>query len=159
MPASASLNVADAISRAQQFLFSRLDARGFWECELIVDSTVVCDYVLYYHWVGQPEKAQNDRCRAHILARQLPDGGWPQFPGGPAEIAATIKGYHALRLTGQRPRPPPRPGSRPRPRRHPQAPYLWQALPRHVRALSLAVLPAHPGGDDAPADLGPIPYL
>ena len=94
------MNVADAISRAQQFLFSRFDPKGYWECELIVDSTVVCDYVLYYHWVGQPEKAQNERCQKHILSRQLADGGWPQFPGGPSEIAATIKGYHALRLTG-----------------------------------------------------------
>ena len=100
MPASASLNVSDAIARAQNFLFSRLDPRGFWECELIVDSTVVSDFVLYYHWAGKPEKAQNERCRAHILRRQLRDGGWSQFPGGPAELAATIKGYHALRLTG-----------------------------------------------------------
>jgi len=100
MPASARINVADAIARAQQYLFSRFDARGYWECELIIDSTVVCDYVLYYHWLGQPEKAQNERCRKHILSRQLTDGGWPQFPGGPSELAATIKGYHALRLTG-----------------------------------------------------------
>ncbi len=97
---SAPTDVTSAIRRAQEFLFTRLDPRGFWECELIVDSTVVSDFVLYYHWVGKPEKAQNERCRAHILKRQLPDGGWPQFPGGPAEIAATIKGYHALRLTG-----------------------------------------------------------
>jgi squalene-hopene/tetraprenyl-beta-curcumene cyclase len=106
MPAPASINVSDAIARAQNFLFSRFDPRGYWECELIVDSTVVSDFVLYYHWAGQPEKAQNERCRAHLLARQLPDGGWPQFPGGPAEIAATIKGYHALRLTGMEPTAP-----------------------------------------------------
>ncbi len=92
--------VVQAITRARDYLFGRLDPRGYWECELIVDSTVVSDYVLYYHWTGLPEKAQNEKCRAHILKRQLPDGGWPQFPGGPAELAATIKGYHALRLTG-----------------------------------------------------------
>jgi squalene-hopene/tetraprenyl-beta-curcumene cyclase len=92
--------VAGAIGRAQDYLMSRLDPRGYWECELVVDSTVVSDFVLYYHWAGKPEKAQNERGRVHILRRQLPDGGWPQFPGGPAEINATLKGYHALRLTG-----------------------------------------------------------
>ncbi len=94
------MDVSAAIARAQDYLFSRFDPRGYWECELIVDSTVVSDFVLYYHWAGKPEKAQNAKCRAHILRRQLPDGGWPQFPGGPSELAATIKGYHALRLTG-----------------------------------------------------------
>ncbi|MGA2053183.1 MAG: squalene--hopene cyclase, partial [Opitutales bacterium] len=92
--------VLDGLRRAREYLFSLLDPRGYWECELVVDSTVVSDFVLYYHWFGQPEKARNERCRTHILQRQLPDGGWPQFPGGPAEINATIKGYHALRLTG-----------------------------------------------------------
>jgi squalene-hopene/tetraprenyl-beta-curcumene cyclase len=94
------MDVSGAIARAQDYLFSRLDPRGYWECELVVDSTVVSDFVPYHHWTGLPEKAQNERGRAHILKRQLPDGGWPQFPGGPAELNATIKGYHALRLTG-----------------------------------------------------------
>jgi squalene-hopene/tetraprenyl-beta-curcumene cyclase len=103
-PASAPpTGIAGAIARTQQFLLSILDPRGYWECELVVDSTVASDYVLYYHWVGQPEKAQNERIQKHLLQRQLPDGGWPQFPGGPAELNATIKGYHALRLTGLAP--------------------------------------------------------
>ncbi len=90
----------EAIRGLQQFLMSKQDPQGFWECELVVDSTVVSDYVLYYHWTGLPEKAQNERCRKHLLTRQLKDGGWPQYPGGPAEVNATIKAYHALRLTG-----------------------------------------------------------
>ena len=36
----------------------------------------------------------------HIFSMQLPDGGWNIYPGGPAEVNATIKAYLALKLAG-----------------------------------------------------------
>lgn len=74
---------------------------GYWECELIVDSTVVCDYMLYYRWTGDVDLAVEKRCVKHVLDRQLDDGGWPQFPGGPAELNATVKAYHVLKMAGE----------------------------------------------------------
>lgn len=96
----ATVTVEGAIARATDFLFGQQHEDGYWECELVVDSTVVCDFVLYYHWAGEVDDEKQRRCREHVLRRQLPDGGWPQFPGGPAEVNATCKAYHALRLTG-----------------------------------------------------------
>src|SRR5262245_8458199 len=89
-----------AISKAQEYLFSIQDERGFWECELVVDSTVLSDFVFYYHLTGQRHKAQESRAKKHLLDRQLPDGGWPQFPEGPSELNATVKGYLTLKLIG-----------------------------------------------------------
>lgn len=92
--------VPGAIRRGHERCFSDQKPDGHWEYELIVDSTVVCDFVFYYRWTGRVDEALEKRCARHILNRQLEDGGWPQFPGGPAELNATVKGYHALRLCG-----------------------------------------------------------
>lgn len=94
-------HVKEAIKKVQQYLLSIQHPKGYWECELVVDSTVVCDYVLYNHWAGDVELEVEQRCVQHILQRQLENGGWPQFPGGPAEINATVKGYYALKLAGE----------------------------------------------------------
>ncbi len=101
--AAASLSpplVQAALQRAVDHILGLQQGDGFWECELIVDSTVVSDWVFYWHYRGKPERADLVRSQRHLLKRQLADGGWPQFPGGPSEINATIKAYHALRLCG-----------------------------------------------------------
>lgn len=36
----------------------------------------------------------------HILSRQLPDGGWNIYPGGPSEVNASVKAYLSLKLAG-----------------------------------------------------------
>ena len=42
----------------------------------------------------------------HILKRQLPDGGWNIYYGGPSEINACVKAYFALKLAGHSPEAP-----------------------------------------------------
>ena len=37
---------------------------------------------------------------------QNPDGGWSLFPGGPADLSGTVKGYFALKLMGDDPASP-----------------------------------------------------
>jgi len=95
--------VDHAIERIRDFLFSIQEEGGYWNCELPIDSTVACDYLLYFHWTGDAGQIPQDRIAAFIKSRQNPDGGWPQFPGGPSEINATVKGYHALKLAGESP--------------------------------------------------------
>src|SRR3979409_2043480 len=36
----------------------------------------------------------------YVRRRQLADGGWPIYPGGPSELNATCKAYFALKLAG-----------------------------------------------------------
>src|SRR5205823_413996 len=58
------------------------------------------DYVLYLHWLGEVDRDLQERCTQHILQRQLPDGGWNIYFGGPSEINASVKAYFALKLAG-----------------------------------------------------------
>src|SRR5881398_2970319 len=92
--------ISDAISRAQQNLLRRQHEDGHWCGELLVDSTLCSDFVLFMHWLGEIDVSLQDRCARHIFKRQLPDGGWNIYFGGPSEINASVKGYFALKLAG-----------------------------------------------------------
>jgi squalene-hopene/tetraprenyl-beta-curcumene cyclase len=89
-----------AITRAQENLLCQQKPDGHWCGELIVDSTLCSDYVLFMHWCGEIDGQLQRRCVQHILKRQLPDGGWNIFHGGPSEINASVKAYFALKLAG-----------------------------------------------------------
>ena len=92
--------IASAISRAQENLLGQQKPDGHWCGELYVDSTLCSDYVLYMHWLGEVDRELQERCTQHILRRQLPDGGWNIYFGGPSEINASVKAYFALKLAG-----------------------------------------------------------
>jgi squalene-hopene/tetraprenyl-beta-curcumene cyclase len=98
--------LSEAIGRAQENLLRQQKPDGHWVGELMVDSTLCSDYVLFMHWLGQVDDAMQRRCVAHILKRQLPDGGWNIYYGGQSEINASIKAYFALKLAGYSPEVP-----------------------------------------------------
>ena len=93
----------DAILRAQENLLRQQKPDGHWCGELIVDSTLCSDYVLFMHWLGDVNEKLQQRCVRHILKRQLPDGGWNIYYGGPSEVNASVKAYFALKLAGHSP--------------------------------------------------------
>src|ERR1041385_7811813 len=98
--AAPSEEIARAIARAQENLLRQQHPDGHWCGELIVDSTLCSDFVFYMNWTGEVDDAIQKRCIQHILKRQLPDGGWNIYHGGPSEINASVKAYFALKLAG-----------------------------------------------------------
>jgi squalene-hopene/tetraprenyl-beta-curcumene cyclase len=89
-----------AILRSQKFLFGEQKPEGFWNGELMVDSTLVSDTIAYHHWNGKIDRDWQRKAVNHIFSMQLPDGGWNIYYGGPSEVNATIKAYLALKLAG-----------------------------------------------------------
>lgn len=100
---AAAPDVASAVARAQEHLLSLQREDGRWEGELTVDSTLCSDYIIYMHWCDCVDAALQAKCAAHIRRRQLPDGGWNIYVGGPSEVNASVKGYFALKLAGDSP--------------------------------------------------------
>ncbi len=90
----------EAITRSQSYLLSEQKPEGYWVGELIVDSTLVSDMVVFYHWWGKVDREYERKAVNHLFERQLSDGGWNIYPHGPAEVNATIKAYLALKLAG-----------------------------------------------------------
>src|SRR5438445_1460989 len=97
---AADETISRAISLAQENLLRQQKADGHWCGELVVDSTLCSDYVVFMHWGGEVDAQLQRRCVRHILKRQLSDGGWNIYHGGPSEINASVKAYFALKLAG-----------------------------------------------------------
>src|SRR5271167_410129 len=92
-----------AIERGASHLVSLQDARGFWQGELEADTTLESDYIYYLFVLGKAAPERIAKLANYVRARQLADGGWSIYPGGPSELNATCKAYFALKLAGDSP--------------------------------------------------------
>ena len=93
-------SVEDAIQRSLNWLLSAQAADGFWWGELEADTTLESDYIPYLHVLGKLNSPKTAKLANYIRQRQLEEGGWGLFPGGTAELNATVKAYFGLRLAG-----------------------------------------------------------
>jgi len=91
-----------AIARAQAALLGLQDPSGYWCGELEADTTLESDTITFWHFLGRVEPVRERKLAAYLLNKQLPDGGWGIYEGGPAELNATVKAYVALKLAGHR---------------------------------------------------------
>lgn len=89
-----------ALKRSQDYLLANQKPEGYWVGELIVDVTLVTDMVAFHFWDNSVDPVWLKKAVKHIFDKQLPDGGWNIYPGGPPEVNATIKAYLALKLAG-----------------------------------------------------------
>ena len=103
-----SARLQDALARSSRLLLTLQKPEGYWSGELTADSTLESDYVLLQLWLHQPDgqgwnpptRARIDKACSAVLDRQLPNGGWSIYAGGPAEISASVKAYAALKIAG-----------------------------------------------------------
>jgi squalene-hopene/tetraprenyl-beta-curcumene cyclase len=95
--------LADAIERGVTHLLSLQGQDGYWLGELEADTTLESDYVFYLHVLGKADAERIGKLASYVRRRQLPDGGWNIYFGGPSELNATVKAYVALRLAGDAP--------------------------------------------------------
>jgi len=103
---SPELRVERAIERAAHHLLGAQDREGYWWAELEADTTLESDYILYLQVLGQVQCDKTPKLAKYVRDRQLPDGGWNIFYGGPAELNASVKAYVGLRLAGDSPSSP-----------------------------------------------------
>jgi squalene-hopene/tetraprenyl-beta-curcumene cyclase len=94
---------AVALRRAEAALLEKQDARGFWVGELQGDSILESEYLLLRFILGQETDPDLPLIANYLRQLQNRDGGWSLFPGGPADLSGTVKGYFALKLMGDDP--------------------------------------------------------
>ncbi len=95
-----------AIELGANHLLSLQAEQGYWQGELEADSTLESDYIYYLHVLGKADPERIAKLANYVRQRQLPDGGWSIYPGGPSELNATCKAYFALKLAGDSPYAP-----------------------------------------------------
>jgi len=93
----------ESLDRAVSYLISLQYEQGYWLGELEADTTLESDYIFYLHVLGEFDHTRVRKLAEYVRRRQLADGGWNIFAGGPSEVNATVKAYFALKLAGDSP--------------------------------------------------------
>src|SRR2546426_10002017 len=91
------------VEKAASLLRSLQHDDGYWLGELEADTTLESDYIFYLHVLGRFDCKRVTKLAEFIRRRQLDDGGWNIYFGGPSELNATVKAYFALKLAGHSP--------------------------------------------------------
>ncbi|MBI3552447.1 MAG: squalene--hopene cyclase [Elusimicrobia bacterium] len=100
-------DLRETISKAQNALLKMQDPEsGCWYSALRADTTLESDTVMLLNFLGRGNSIKVRKLANRIISQQLPDGGWPIFKNGPAEISATVKAYWALKFAGHSPNEP-----------------------------------------------------
>jgi len=101
--AALSERLNETIDRGVNYLLSLQASEGYWMGELEADTTLESDYIFYLQVINKANPDRIAKLANYVRRRQLDDGGWNIFYGGPSELNATIKAYVALRLSGHAP--------------------------------------------------------
>ncbi|HKI55701.1 MAG TPA: squalene--hopene cyclase [Trueperaceae bacterium] len=100
-PVGAGGRARAAAQRAQEALLSRQHEEGYWLGELEADASVTAGYVPVMHAVtGEVDPVRRDKAVRFVRARQLGDGSWPAYHGGPGSLDVSVQAYFGLKLAG-----------------------------------------------------------
>ena len=100
--------LSQTAGRASAALRAMQSPEGYWCGHLTADATLESDYILLQLWLNQPDGPlwtpptlpRIRKALRSIQDRQLPDGGWNIYAGGPSEVNATVRAYTAMKLAG-----------------------------------------------------------
>ncbi|MFF5229666.1 squalene--hopene cyclase [Dactylosporangium sp. NPDC000521] len=96
----------DGLDRATAHLLGLQDAAGWWKGELETNVTMEAEDLLLRRFLGISDEQLTAQTARWIRSRQLDDGAWATFHGGPGDLSTTIEAYAALRLAGDEPDAP-----------------------------------------------------
>jgi squalene-hopene/tetraprenyl-beta-curcumene cyclase len=108
---TAQPRLAEAVNRAQSYLFSQQNLEGFWWAELEANVTLTAEYIMLHRILihsdagnafsnGRDREAQIQQMARYLLRQQRSHGGWELFYGDGGEISTTVEAYFALKLAG-----------------------------------------------------------
>ena len=91
----------NATAAARDFHLSLQKSDGHWCAELEGDTILESEYILLMYYIGRGQHPKARKAANYILRKQMPGGGWSNYPGGPPEVSASVKNYFALKLVGE----------------------------------------------------------
>jgi squalene-hopene/tetraprenyl-beta-curcumene cyclase len=95
--------VETAVDRSVSLLLSRQAFDGHWVGELQGDTILESEYILLLAFLGRERDAKVAKIARYLLAQQMPEGGWSNYPEGPPDLSVSVKAYFALKLAGHDP--------------------------------------------------------
>lgn len=90
----------ETLARGIGHLLSIQHEDGYWWAELEANVTMASEHLMLEHFLGIGDPVRTRKLRTYLLRKQLPDGSWPVYFGGPGDVSVTIEAYFALKLAG-----------------------------------------------------------
>ncbi|MBL7497257.1 squalene--hopene cyclase [Frankia sp. CNm7] len=97
---------AAATANARDYLLSLQAEDGWWKGELETNVTMDAEDLMLRQFLGILTPQVAAESGRWLRSRQLPDGSWPTFYGGPGDLSTTLEAYIGLRLAGDEPDAP-----------------------------------------------------
>jgi squalene-hopene/tetraprenyl-beta-curcumene cyclase len=98
--------LTDTLARSVEHALSLQESDGHWCAELEGDTILESEFVLMQVILGRLGDPTIRKCANYIARKQQADGGWSNYPGGPADPSVSVKAYLALKLAGHSPDEP-----------------------------------------------------
>jgi squalene-hopene/tetraprenyl-beta-curcumene cyclase len=98
--------IRQAINSAQNCLLTIQREDGHWYGELEGDTILESEYLLTLYFIEHFHQDRVRKATNYLRQKSLPDGGWPNYPGGPPDVSSSVKAYFALKLFGDDPGAP-----------------------------------------------------
>src|SRR5436853_1930146 len=95
-----------ALEGACRSLWEQQRPDGHWVGELQGDTILESEYILLMAFLGREKDERVAKAARYLLQEQMPEGGWNNYPDGPAELSVSVKAYFALKLAGYDPNSP-----------------------------------------------------
>src|SRR5438876_5741577 len=95
-----AIAVGAAAAAARRYLLSIQHEDGHWCGELEGDTILESEYMLTMHFLGRGGETRIRKAAEYLRRQQLEAGGWAGYPGGSADVSASVKAYFALKLVG-----------------------------------------------------------
>ena len=92
-----------AMVAAREHLLGLQRDDGHWCGELEGDTILESEYLMMLWFLGRRMDTRFERGCRYIRSRQLDEGGWAIYPGGPPDPSASVKAYFVLKLFGDDP--------------------------------------------------------
>jgi len=102
VPVPVSDPLLKTLTQSGNALLEKQAQEGYWQFVLEADTTIPAEYLLLQEFMGTScSEERRQQLIDYILEKQLPDGSWPLYEGGPGNISASVKSYFALKLNGR----------------------------------------------------------
>jgi squalene-hopene/tetraprenyl-beta-curcumene cyclase len=101
-----STRLLESIAAAQRHLLSLQAPDGHWRGELEGCTVLESEYALAMHFLGRGGEEKVRKAGNYLRLKELPQGGWANYPGGPPDVSVSAKAYFVLKLLGDDPSAP-----------------------------------------------------
>jgi squalene-hopene/tetraprenyl-beta-curcumene cyclase len=88
------------IESSKSYLLGQQYEKGYWWAELEANCAIHAEYLLLTHFLGVPNKEHWRKLVNYLKAKQIEDGGWPIWYGGPGDLSIAVECYFAMKLAG-----------------------------------------------------------